>query len=72
MLLCDSVYVLGEARDTNVTKGVVTSMYVREGTVASTEDAVGLETESPVEASGSTEPDTGADVQQEGDYQGEY
>jgi hypothetical protein len=31
-------------------------------------EAIGLETTEPV----STEPDTGPDVQQEGDFQGEY
>ena len=34
-------------------------------------EPVGLETESAAEAP-STEPDTGADVQQEGDFQGAY
>lgn len=42
------------------------------GTTNAAEIAVGMETETPVETSSSTEPDTGADVQQEGDYQGEY
>lgn len=39
------------------------------------EEAIGLETESGTEAAGepvSNEPDTGPDVQQEGDFQGEY
>ncbi len=34
-------------------------------------EAIGLETANGAEAP-STEPDTGVDVQQEGDFQGEY
>lgn len=34
-------------------------------------EAIGLETEASSEAV-STEPDTGADVQQDGEYQGNY
>jgi hypothetical protein len=34
-------------------------------------EAIGLETEATQE-SVSSEPDTGADVQQEGDFQGDY
>lgn len=39
------------------------------------ETAIGLETEPAAELAGepvSNEPDNGADVQQEGDFQGEY
>ncbi len=34
-------------------------------------ETIGIETESAAEGA-STEPDTGADVQQEGDFEGDY